>query len=92
MDQAQARALEALQPFLSLTTSSMASSPRFVAEIITNATSNPNTFVFAELLEQPAVQALGKPDAPEEFRRYLKLLEIFAWGTWQDYRSKSPFT
>ncbi|RAO65851.1 uncharacterized protein BHQ10_001863 [Talaromyces amestolkiae] len=86
MDQAHARALEALQPFIHLTTSSTASSPRFVANIISNATSNPNTYVFAELLETPAVQALGSTDTPEEFRGYLKLLEIFAWGTWQEYQ------
>ncbi|EEA20159.1 hypothetical protein TMatcc_000134 [Talaromyces marneffei ATCC 18224] len=86
MDQAHSRALEALQPFIHLTTSSTASSPRFVANIISNATSNPNTFVFAELLETPAVQALGSADTPEEFRGYLKLLEIFAWGTWQEYQ------
>jgi COP9 signalosome complex subunit 7 len=89
MDQSQSRALEALQPFIHLTTSSTASSPRFIANIITNATSSPNTFVFAELLETPAVQALGAPDTPEEFRGYLKLLEIFAWGTWQEYHGES---
>lgn len=88
MDQAHSRALEALQPFIHLTTSSTASSPRFVANIISNATSSPNTFVFAELLETPAVQALGSADTPEEFRGYLKLLEIFAWGTWQEYQGK----
>lgn len=88
MDQAHSRALEALQPFIHLTTSSTASSPRFVANIILNATSNPNTFVFAELLETPAVQALGSADTPEEYRGYLKLLEIFAWGTWQEYQGK----
>ncbi|OKL60234.1 COP9 signalosome complex subunit 7 [Talaromyces atroroseus] len=86
MDQAQSRALEALQPFIHLTTSSTASSPRFVANIIANATSNPNTYVFAELLETPAVQALRSSETPEEFRGYLKLLEIFAWGTWQEYQ------
>ncbi|EED24493.1 COP9 signalosome subunit 7 (CsnG), putative [Talaromyces stipitatus ATCC 10500] len=86
MDQAHSRALEALQPFIHLTTSSTASSPRFVANIIANATSHPNTYVFAELLETSAVQALGSADTPEEFRGYLKLLEIFAWGTWQEYQ------
>jgi COP9 signalosome complex subunit 7 len=88
MDQAQSRALEALQPFLHLTTSSTASSPRFVANIISNATSSPNTYVFAELLETPAVQALRSSETPEEFRGYLKLLEIFSWGTWQEYQGK----
>ncbi|KAH8697739.1 putative COP9 signalosome subunit 7 [Talaromyces proteolyticus] len=87
MELAQSRALEALQPFIHLTISSTASSPRFIANIITNATSSPNTFVFAELLQTPAVQSLRSPETPEEYRGYLKLLEIFAWGTWQEYQS-----
>lgn len=86
MEQAQSRALEALQPFILLTTSSTASSPRYIANIITNATSSPNTFVFAELLETQAVQSLRSPKTPEEYQGYFKLLEIFAWGTWQEYQ------
>ncbi|KAJ5496086.1 COP9 signalosome complex subunit 7 [Penicillium diatomitis] len=86
MDQTHARALEALQPFIALATSNSATSPRFISNIITNATSAPNTYVFAELLETTTVQALGSPDTPVEYQAYLKLLEIFAWGTWQDYQ------
>lgn len=97
MDQTHARALEALQPFVALATSNSATSPRFVANIVTNATSAPQTYVFAELLETPTIQSLASPDCPAEYQRYLKLLEIFAWGTWQEYQgmkeshsSKSP--
>ncbi|KAL2848535.1 hypothetical protein BJY01DRAFT_153672 [Aspergillus pseudoustus] len=86
MDQVHHRAMDALQPFVHLADSGSASSPRFVANIITNATSSPHTYVFAELLERPAVQALRAPDAPAELQGYLTLLEIFAWGTWQDYQ------
>ncbi|KAN0068861.1 COP9 signalosome subunit 7 [Elaphomyces granulatus] len=86
MDQTHSRALEALQPFIHLTTSSSSSSPRFVANIIRNATSNPHTYVFAELLEASAVQALR---SVAEYQGYLTLLEIFAWGTWQEYQ-KTP--
>ena len=86
MDQTHARALEALQPFVALATSNSATSPRFVASIVTNATSAPQTYVFAELLETPTIQALAAPDTPAEYKGYLKLLEIFAWGTWQDYQ------
>jgi COP9 signalosome complex subunit 7 len=86
MDQTHSRALEALQPFIHLTTSSSSSS-RFVASIIKNATSNPHTYVFAELLETSAVQALRSIDTPAEYQGYLTLLEIFAWGTWQEYQS-----
>ncbi|KAK2865352.1 hypothetical protein FQN49_003664 [Arthroderma sp. PD_2] len=87
MDQAQKQALEALQPFIHLANSSTSHSPRFVANIITNATSAANTFIFAELLETPAVQSLTSPDTPEEYRSYVKLLEIFAWGSWEIYHA-----
>ncbi|CEN59751.1 Putative COP9 signalosome complex subunit 7 [Aspergillus calidoustus] len=86
MDQVHNRAMDALQPFVHLADSSSASSPRFVTNIITNATSSPHTYVFAELLERPSVQALRSPDTPSELQGYLTLLEIFAWGTWQDYQ------
>ena len=88
MDQTHTRALEALQPFIHLARSNNAGSPRFIASLITNATSSTQTYVFAELLELPTVQALRSPDTPAEFKGYLKLLEIFAWGTWQEYQSK----
>ena len=88
MEQAQTRALEALQPFIHLANSNSATSPRFVANIITNATSSPHTYVFAELLETPTVQSLRSPETPPEYQSYLTLLEIFAWGTWQEYQSK----
>ncbi|KAJ5871508.1 uncharacterized protein N7529_003861 [Penicillium soppii] len=88
MDQTHTRAIEALQSFIHLARSNSANSPRFIANLITNATSSPQTYVFAELLELPAVQALRSPETPVEFKGYLKLLEIFAWGTWQEYQGK----
>ncbi|GAQ08383.1 COP9 signalosome complex subunit 7 [Aspergillus lentulus] len=87
MDQIHTRAIEALQPFIHLANSNSATSPRFIANLITNATSNPHTYVFAELLETPTIQALRSPTTPAEFQGYLTLLEIFAWGTWQDYQT-----
>ncbi|KAJ5353211.1 hypothetical protein MYU51_004715 [Penicillium brevicompactum] len=87
MDQTHTRAIEALQSFIHLAQSNSASSPRFVANLITNATSSPQTYVFAELLESPAVQALRAPETPDEFKGYLTLLEIFAWGTWEQYHA-----
>ncbi|KAJ6126881.1 COP9 signalosome complex subunit 7 [Penicillium sp. IBT 18751x] len=87
MDQTHTRALEALQPFVHLANSNSATSPRFIANIITNATSSPHTYVFAELLETPTIQSLSSPNTPAEYQGYLKLLEIFAWGTWQDYQA-----
>ncbi|KAJ5934891.1 hypothetical protein N7466_004438 [Penicillium verhagenii] len=85
METAHTRAVEALQPFIHLAKANSATSPRFVANLITNATSSPHTFVFAELLETPTIQSLSSPDTPAEYQSYLKLLQIFAWGTWQDY-------
>ncbi|KAF9883158.1 hypothetical protein FE257_004043 [Aspergillus nanangensis] len=87
MNQAHTRAMEALQPFVHLATSTNAASPKFISNLITNATSSPNTYVFGELLETPAIQALRSTDTPAEFQGHLTLLEIFAWGTWQDYQA-----
>ena len=47
------------------------------------ATSAPNTYVFAELLQTPNIQKLR---SSEEYASSLTLLEIFAWGTWEDYK------
>ncbi|KAI0405823.1 PCI domain-containing protein [Xylaria palmicola] len=78
----QAKALNALEPFLALTKS--ATAPRAAADLITQATSNPNTYVFSELLQTPQVQALSRsPDHAS----YLRLLEIFSYGSYSDYTS-----
>ena len=76
----QQRALNALEGYLAL--SKTANSPRAAADLVTQATSAANTFVFAELLQTPKIQALNQ--SPEH-APYLRLLEIFAWGTWADY-------
>ncbi|KAF2638437.1 hypothetical protein P280DRAFT_471529 [Massarina eburnea CBS 473.64] len=80
----QTKALNALEPFLALSKS--ATSPRAAADLITQATSAPNTYVFAELLQTPNIQKLR--DAQEHAAHYA-LLEIFAWGTWEDYKLQS---
>ena len=77
----QTRALNALEPFIVLSKS--ATSPRAAVDLITQATSAPNTYVFAELLQQPNVQAL---QGNEQFGGLYELLKIFAWGTWEDYK------
>lgn len=61
-----------------------ASSPRAAADLISRATSHPNTFIFAELLQAPQIQALA--EAPEQ-APYLALLQIFSYGTYNDYKS-----
>lgn len=81
----QTKALNALEPFLALSKSAV--SPRAAADLVTQATSAQNTYVFAELLQTPNIQKLrGSPDHTP----YLTLLEIFSWGTWEDYKGK-PF-
>jgi len=76
----QQRALNALEPYLALSKS--ATSPRAASDLITQATSASQTYVFTELLSTPNIQALRNS---EEYLPYLRLLEIFAWGTIADY-------
>lgn len=82
MDLTQQKALNALEPYLVLSKS--ANSPLAAVDLITRATSAVNTFVFAELLETPNIQAL-RTASPEQ-ASYVALLELFAWGTWSDYK------
>lgn len=76
----QQRALNALEPYLALSKS--ATSPRAAADLITQATSASQTYVFTELLATPNIQALRNS---QEYLPHLHLLEIFAWGTISDY-------
>ena len=76
----QSRALNALAPFLALAKS--ATSPRAAADLVTQATAAPNTYVFAELLQHPQIQALA---GHEQFGGHYELLKLFAWGTWEEY-------
>ncbi|KAI1641379.1 hypothetical protein F4809DRAFT_586220 [Biscogniauxia mediterranea] len=78
----QTKALNALEPFLALTKS--ATVPRAAADLVTQATSNPNTYVFAELLQTPQIQALS--ESPD-YAAHLALLEIFSHGTYTTYTS-----
>ncbi|MCJ1479225.1 hypothetical protein MMC13_007910 [Lambiella insularis] len=83
MDPTQQKALNALEQYILLSKS--ATSPRAAADLIAQATSAPNTYVFAELLQTPNIQSLRT--AAPEYSPYLTLLEIFSWGTWLDYNS-----
>ncbi|KAK2733249.1 cop9 signalosome subunit 7 [Colletotrichum kahawae] len=78
----QTKALNALEPFLALSKS--ATSPRAAADLITRATSNPNTFLFTELLSTPQIQALA---ANPEFLPHLTQLELFSHGTYAAYQT-----
>ena len=85
MEQTQQKALNSLEPYILLSKS--ANSPRAAADLITQATSAPNTFIFAELLQTTNIQALQT--ASKDYAPYLTLLHIFAWGTWSDYTGQS---
>ncbi|KAH8679953.1 hypothetical protein BGZ60DRAFT_370170 [Tricladium varicosporioides] len=76
----QTKALNALEPFLALTKS--ASSPRAAADLISRATSAPNTFIFSELLSTPQIQALS---SSSDYVSHLTLLKIFSFGTYETY-------
>ena len=86
MDFQQTSALNALAPFLALAPS--AASPRAAADLILQATSAPHTYIFAELLEAPNVQNLR--NAERQWSRWLRVLEIFCWGTWAEYQGMYP--
>lgn len=80
----QQRALNALAPYIALSKS--ATSPRAAADLVTQATSAPQTYIFAELLQTQNIQALSQSP---EYSSHLRLLEIFAWGSIADYNGTS---
>jgi len=49
--------------------------------------SSPNVYVFAEFLNQENVKSMKDSD-DEEVRKNYELLEIFAYGTYDDYKLK----
>ncbi|KAI1798523.1 hypothetical protein F4811DRAFT_566377 [Daldinia bambusicola] len=80
----QTKALNALEPYLALTKS--AAAPRAAADLVTQATSNPNTYVFAELLQTPQIQSLSQSP---EYAPYLSLLELFSFGTFASFTQQA---
>ena len=87
MDQAHPRALAALEPFIVLATTTKSPSHRFLADLITRATSAQGTYIFTELLQTAAISSLRSADTPPEYAAYLNLLEIFSYGTYAEYKS-----
>jgi len=81
MDQAQTRALAAIQPFMHLATTQKTPTQRFVCDLINGAISAQGTYLFTELLQTPAIQSLRGTDS----QPWLTLLEIFSWGTFEEY-------
>ena len=87
MDQTYVKALAALQPFIHLATTTKAPTHRFLSDLITRATSAAGTYVFTELLQLESIQSLRAGDVPAEYSAYLSLLELFSWGTYEEYKS-----
>jgi len=54
-------------------------------ELIKNVLKHPNVFVFGELLEHPNIKALEST----EHKSYLELLQLFAFGTYSDYKARA---
>ncbi len=87
MDQTHVKALAALQPFIHIATTTKSPTHRFLSDLITRATSAAGTYVFTELLQSESIQSLRAADVPAQYAAYLTLLEIFSWGTYEDYQS-----
>ncbi|KAL9054725.1 MAG: hypothetical protein Q9162_004005 [Coniocarpon cinnabarinum] len=77
----QQRALNSLEPYLILSKNARTASS--AAELVSQATSDSQTFVFAELMQAPSIQALRDSEHASD----MALLETFAWGTWKEYQS-----
>jgi len=67
-----------LEPFTLLAKSARG---RAAAKLVEDATAAPGVFLFSELLEMPNIQDLGKSDQSS----YFALLQLFAYGTYEDY-------
>lgn len=85
MEQAQTKSLASLQPFIYEATTVKSPTPRFLKELIIRATSASGTYIFTELLQTSAIQSLKS--AEPEFSAYLTILELFSWGTYQEYKA-----
>eukprot|EP00897_Mesotaenium_endlicherianum_P000920 jgi/Mesen1/10829/ME000093S10347 len=77
------RQVELLEQFCLLAKSTRG---RGLAELISQATSEPNLFAFGELLDVPQIQELKTT----EHAGWYELLQLYAYGTWADYKAKSP--
>ena len=78
------KALQALQEFLILGKSAPGAAA--VANI-QKCISSPNTYIFAELLNLPHVQALEK-DGVAEHSKWVETLKLFAYGDYMEYKSR----
>ncbi|KAJ3019084.1 COP9 signalosome complex subunit 7a [Thoreauomyces humboldtii] len=70
-----------LEPFVLLAKSAKGAA---CVQLVQDATAAPGVYVFSELLETPSVRELSNTHQP-----YFRLLEIFAYGTFADYKENS---
>lgn len=88
MDDSQSAAAPALigcqglEPYLLLTKTARGSA---AVELIQRVLEAPGVYVFGELLETESVKDLATGDNAS----YVKLLELFAYGTYSDYKRKT---
>ncbi|XP_078148248.1 proteasome component (PCI) domain protein isoform X2 [Carex rostrata] len=61
------------------------SDPRALASIISDATCHPSLFAFSEILSVPNISKLDGTQVSSS----LDLLHLFAYGTWNDYKSSA---
>ncbi|KAF8308617.1 hypothetical protein DL93DRAFT_2142175 [Clavulina sp. PMI_390] len=76
-------ALSKLEPFLLMAKSAKGAA---ATKLIESATAAPGVFVFAELIDTPSIQQLA---GNEQFKPHLDLLNLFSYGTYEDYK-KNP--
>jgi len=75
--------LACLEPFLLIAKSAKGAA---AAKLVQDAISAPGVFVFSELLETPSIQELA---ANEQHKGWLDVLQLFAYGTYQDYKARA---
>jgi len=71
-----------LEPFLLLSKNARG---RAAADLVQKATAEPGVFAFGELLEIPGIKQLQG----SELEAAYSLLQLFCYGTWQDYKGLS---
>ena len=59
---------------------------RTAASLVSQAVSHPQTYVFGELLDLEGIKGLKG----SEFQQAYNLLELFAYGTYQEYKGTMP--
>jgi COP9 signalosome complex subunit 7 len=95
--------LAKLEPFLLMSKSAKGAA---AAKLILDATGSPGVFVFGELLDVPSIQEVRARSCElegltaqciqlsrnEQYSGHHRLLQLFAYGTYEDYLSASALS